>query len=43
MTPSRDGLRLETRVAIDAVEQALELARRRVGAEDITAKGRATW
>lgn len=39
MTTSRDGLRLETRVAIDAVEQALELARRRVGAEDITAKG----
>src|SRR2546425_12520327 len=39
MTPSRDGLRLETRVAIDAVEQGLELARRRVGAEDITFKG----
>jgi len=39
MTQSTDGFRPETLVAIDAVERALELARRRVGAEDITSKG----
>ena len=39
MTSSRGGFRREKLVAIDAVKQALELAGRRVGAEDITAKG----
>ena len=38
MTQSTDGFRPETLVAIEAVERALELARCRVGAEDITAK-----
>jgi myo-inositol-1(or 4)-monophosphatase len=38
MTQSIDGFRPETLVAIDAVERALELARSRVGAEDITSK-----
>ena len=39
MTPSTDEFRPETRVAIDAVKRALAIARRRIGAEDITAKG----
>jgi fructose-1,6-bisphosphatase/inositol monophosphatase family enzyme len=39
MTPSPDELRPETVVAIDAVTRAFALARRGVGAEDITAKG----
>jgi myo-inositol-1(or 4)-monophosphatase len=39
MTRSADEFRPVTLVAIDAVERALELARRRVGATDITAKG----
>jgi fructose-1,6-bisphosphatase/inositol monophosphatase family enzyme len=39
MTPSTDEFRPETLVAIDAVERALAIARRRIGAEDITAKG----
>ena len=34
-----DGTRPETRVAIDAVERGLELARSRAGAGDITSKG----
>jgi len=38
MTRPTDGFRPETLVAIDAVERALELARQRVGAADITAK-----
>jgi len=38
MTRSAAEFRSETLVAIDAVERALELARRRVGAADITAK-----
>ena len=38
MTRSRDGFRPETRAAIDAVERALELARRREGAADISFK-----
>ncbi len=33
------AFRSETLVAVDAVRQALELARRRVGAEEITSKG----
>lgn len=36
---SAEGFRSETRVAIGAAERALELARRGVGAADITAKG----
>ncbi len=36
---SVDGFRAETRVAIDAVGRALELAKRRVGATDVTSKG----
>lgn len=39
MTYSIDGFRPETRVAIDAVERGLELARSRVGAGDTTSKG----
>jgi myo-inositol-1(or 4)-monophosphatase len=39
MTQAADELRPETVVAIDAVTRALALARRGVGAEDITAKG----
>jgi myo-inositol-1(or 4)-monophosphatase len=39
MTRSADWCRPETLVAITAVERALELARRGVGAADITAKG----
>ncbi|MGZ8636851.1 MAG: inositol monophosphatase family protein, partial [Actinomycetota bacterium] len=39
MTASVDGIRPETRVAIEAVERGLELALSRVGAEDITSKG----
>ena len=39
MTQSVDGFRPETLVAIDAVERALELTRRRVGAADTRAKG----
>jgi myo-inositol-1(or 4)-monophosphatase len=39
MTQSADAFRVETLVAIDAVVRAIELARRRVGAEDITSKG----
>ena len=39
MTQSTDGFRPETLVAIGAVERALEVARRRVGAEDISSKG----
>lgn len=38
MTQSADGFRPETLVAIDAVERALNLTRRRVGAADTTAK-----
>jgi hypothetical protein len=38
MTSSAAELRPVTLVAIGAVERALELARRRVGAADITAK-----
>src|SRR5713101_7842442 len=39
MTQSTDEFRPETLVAIDAVKRALTIARRGVGAEDITAKG----
>ena len=39
MMRSADEFRPVTRVAIDAVERALELARRRVGAADIIGKG----
>src|SRR5437867_555325 len=39
MTRSADEFRPVTLVAINAVEQALELAQGRVGAADITAKG----
>jgi myo-inositol-1(or 4)-monophosphatase len=39
MTHHEAAFRHEARVAIDAVERALELARRGVGAADITAKG----
>jgi myo-inositol-1(or 4)-monophosphatase len=39
MTQSADGFRPETHVGIDAVERALGLARRRVGAAVTTAKG----
>src|SRR3989475_7668338 len=39
MMPPTDDFRLETLVAIDAVKRALPIARRGVGAEDITAKG----
>jgi hypothetical protein len=34
-----DAFRPETLVAIDAVKRALAIARRGIGAEDITAKG----
>jgi fructose-1,6-bisphosphatase/inositol monophosphatase family enzyme len=39
MTQSTDEFRRETRVAIDAVKRALAIARRGIGAGDITAKG----
>ena len=39
MTQSTDQFRLETLVVIDAVKRAVTIARRGVGAEDITAKG----
>ena len=39
MTQSTDEFRRETRVAIDAVTRALAIARRGIGAGDITAKG----
>ena len=39
MTYSIDGIRPETRAAIEAVERGLELARSGVGAQDITSKG----
>ena len=39
MTKSMDGIRPETRAAIEAVERGLELARSGVGAQDITSKG----
>jgi fructose-1,6-bisphosphatase/inositol monophosphatase family enzyme len=39
VTQSADGFRHETHVAIDAVERALELARRGVGTAVTTAKG----
>jgi myo-inositol-1(or 4)-monophosphatase len=39
MTYSVDGIRPETRAAIEAVERGLELARSGVGAQDITSKG----
>ena len=39
MTQSADEFRPETLVAIDAVKRALAIARRGIGAEDITAKG----
>jgi fructose-1,6-bisphosphatase/inositol monophosphatase family enzyme len=39
MTRPTDQFRPETLVAIDAVKRALAIARRGVGAEDITAKG----
>ena len=39
MTQPPDEFRPETVVAIDAVTRALAIARRRIGAEDITAKG----
>jgi myo-inositol-1(or 4)-monophosphatase len=38
MMPSADTFRPETRVAIDAAKQAFTIARRGVGADDITAK-----
>ena len=38
MTEPTDLFRPETLVAVDAVERALELVRRRVGAEDVTSK-----
>ena len=44
MTRSTDQFRPETLVAIDAVKRALTIARRRVGAEPIAAKGdRVGW
>jgi len=39
MTQSTDAFRPETLIAIDAVKRALAIARRGIGAEDITAKG----
>jgi myo-inositol-1(or 4)-monophosphatase len=39
MTYSIDGIRTETRVAIEAVERGLALAQSGVGAEDVTSKG----
>ena len=39
MTQSTDQFRLETLVVIDAVKRAVTIARRGVGAEDITTKG----
>ncbi len=39
MTQSTNDFRPETLVAIEAVKRALTIARRRVGADDITAKG----
>jgi len=39
MTQSTDEFRRETRVAIDAVKRSLSIARRGIGAGDITAKG----
>lgn len=39
MTQSTDEFRPETRAAIDAVKRALAIARRGIGAGDITAKG----
>ena len=39
MTPSTDQFRPETLVAIDAVKRALAIARRGLGAEDITWRG----
>jgi fructose-1,6-bisphosphatase/inositol monophosphatase family enzyme len=39
MTHSTDEFRPETLVAIDAVKRALAIARRGIGAEDVTAKG----
>ena len=39
MTPSAAGLRPETAIALDAVGQALDRARSRVGASDVTFKG----
>lgn len=39
MTYSVDGIRPETRVAIEAVERGLALARSGVGADDVTSKG----
>ena len=39
MTSFAEGFRRETVVAMGAVERALELARRGVGAKDITSKG----
>ena len=39
MTQSTEEFRAETLVAIDAVERALTIARRGIGADDITAKG----
>jgi hypothetical protein len=39
MTYSIDGIRPETRAAIEAVERRLELARSGVGEQDITSKG----
>jgi fructose-1,6-bisphosphatase/inositol monophosphatase family enzyme len=38
MTQSTDEFRPETLAAIDAVKRALAIARRGIGAEDITAK-----
>jgi hypothetical protein len=43
MTSSGAGFRSVTLVAIGAVERALGLARRRVGAADITAKEGRDW